>query len=66
MSEVETCVRMSENGCARAHVHSIELCVYDPFISIIKLKKLRHGIKQLNLSQEGKSVKRLAYVSTLN
>ena len=34
----------------------IELCVYDPFISIIKLKKLRHGIKQLNHSQEEKSV----------
>ena len=40
----------------------IELCVYDPLISIIiKLKKLRHGIKQLNHSQEEKSVKRLAY-----
>ena len=37
-----------------------ELCVYDRFISIIKLMELRHGIKQLNHSQEEKSVKRLA------
>ena len=31
----------------------IELCVYDPFISIIKLKKLCHGIKQLTLAGTG-------------
>ena len=29
----------------------IELCVYDPFISIIKVKKLRHGIKIINPRQ---------------
>ena len=29
---------------------------YGPFISIIELKKLRHGIKQINHSQEEKSV----------
>ena len=43
----------------------IEVCVYDPFISIIKLKKVRHGIKQLNHSQEERLVKRLAIGSTL-